>query len=59
MYSRLSSVHVRSLYKLLYLNGYNVIDKIVGTQVWLLRTNAAIGVGMTASTSIKADHLAG
>jgi hypothetical protein len=59
MYSRLSSVHVRSLHELLYVIGYDVIDKIVGTQVWLLRTNAAIGVGMTASTSTKADNLAG
>jgi hypothetical protein len=59
MYSRLSSVHVRGVYELLYVIGYNVIDKIVGTQVGLQRTNAAIGAGMTASTSTKADNLAG
>ena len=59
MYSRLSSVHVCSVYELLYVIGYNVIDKIVGTQMWLLGTNAAIGMGMTASTSTKADNSAG
>lgn len=59
MYSRLSSVHFRSVYELLYVIGHNVIVKIVGTQVWLMRTNAAIGVGMTASTSTKPDNSAG